>query len=56
MEIKEITKEQREQIKDLLKYYKFANICSKCQIAYGVDTQERIKICPICYSKLHQKK
>lgn len=54
--IKELDIEQKEQAKDLAKYYKSLFLCKFCNKVCGSDKKQILKICPICQSILKRRK
>jgi rubrerythrin len=51
-----LNEKQKEQAKDLFKYYKFIYLCNKCGNLYGSDNHEKFIICPTCENKLKKEK
>lgn len=43
-----LNKEQREDVSDLQKYYRYIYLCAQCEKIYGSDKKERGFICPKC--------
>jgi ribosomal protein L37AE/L43A len=44
--------ENLEYVKNLEKYYKYINICKRCNRKYGSDLKQKIFCCPICEERL----
>ena len=57
MELKLITDKQKEQLKDIISYYKRFYICNRCGTLYGSDSLEKKDtICPVCEEDVKKKK
>ena len=56
VDLKTLNDTQKEQARDLIKYYKFLYICKSCKDVYGSDSVEKNRICPKCESKSIKKR
>jgi rubrerythrin len=46
--LKILNDREKEETRDLLKFYKYIYQCNSCGRIYGADKNERLKVCPVC--------
>jgi len=54
-----LTEQEKEIIKDLLKYYRNVSRCKLCQSLYGLDNHKKEankELCPHCYKPEYMKR
>jgi len=59
--MKKYTKKEKEIIKDLKRYYKYAYKCTSCKRIFGADKKGSKGLCPFCLNdhnpfKVHKEK
>lgn len=55
IQIQKLSKEQKEQYKEIKNFYKYFYECPACHRVYGSDEEERHLFCPKCISQTKNK-
>lgn len=55
IQIRKLSKEQKDEYKEIKNFYKYFYECPACHRVYGSDEEERHLFCPKCISQTKNK-